>query len=87
MTNAASTPALYVSEENRREAIRARDRAADGAFWYGVKTTGVYCRPWCPARPARPENIVFAASQAEAVAAGFRPCKRCKPDLAKSGSA
>jgi AraC family transcriptional regulator of adaptative response/methylated-DNA-[protein]-cysteine methyltransferase len=83
--NSPHPPKSYDSDASRREALRTRDRAADGAFWYGVKTTGVYCRPWCPARPARPENIVFSASQEEARAAGFRPCKRCKPDLAASG--
>ena len=70
----------FTDDASRREALRARNRAADGAFWYGVKTTGVYCRPWCPSRPAKPENIVFLATQEEAVAVGFRPCKRCKPE-------
>ena len=62
--------------------VQARDRAADGQFFYSVKTTGVYCRPSCAARPARPENVAFHASAADAEAAGFRPCKRCKPDQA-----
>jgi AraC family transcriptional regulator of adaptative response/methylated-DNA-[protein]-cysteine methyltransferase len=60
--------------------IIARDAKADGAFFYAVKTTGVYCRPSCAARPPRPENVSFFATCAEAQAAGFRPCKRCKPD-------
>ena len=85
--NSPLSPKPYDSDASRREAMRSRDRNADGVFWYGVKTTGVYCRPWCPARPARPENIVFAASQEEAKAAGFRPCKRCKPDLSLSAPA
>jgi len=59
--------------------IIARDARADGAFFYAVKTTGVYCRPSCAARPPRPENIAFFTTGAEAQAAGFRPCKRCKP--------
>ena len=58
----------------------ARDAAADGTFVYSVRTTGVYCRPSCAARPARPENVRFHATGADAAAAGFRPCKRCKPD-------
>ncbi|CAM5230204.1 bifunctional DNA-binding transcriptional regulator/O6-methylguanine-DNA methyltransferase Ada [Rhodanobacter lindaniclasticus] len=61
-------------------AVRARDARADGSFFYSVRTTGVYCRPSCAARPARPENVAFHASAAEAERAGFRPCKRCKPD-------
>lgn len=60
-------------------ALRGRDPAADGRFFYGVKTTGVYCRPSCPSRPPRPENVTFYRTQAEAEAAGFRPCKRCRP--------
>ncbi|HZH44506.1 MAG TPA: bifunctional DNA-binding transcriptional regulator/O6-methylguanine-DNA methyltransferase Ada [Lysobacter sp.] len=61
-------------------AVRARDRAYDGRFVYGVVTTGVFCRPSCPARPPREENLRFFAGNDEARAAGFRPCKRCRPD-------
>ena len=61
-------------------ALKARDAQADGSFVYSVRTTGVYCRPSCPARPARPENVAFHATCAEAEAAGFRPCKRCRPN-------
>jgi AraC family transcriptional regulator, regulatory protein of adaptative response / methylated-DNA-[protein]-cysteine methyltransferase len=61
-------------------AVRARDASADGTFVYSVKTTGVYCRPSCAARPARPENIAFHDTPAAAERAGFRACKRCKPD-------
>lgn len=64
----------------RWERVLARDPSADGLFFYSVKTTGIYCRPSCSARPARPENVDFHASAAAAEAAGFRPCKRCKPD-------
>jgi AraC family transcriptional regulator of adaptative response/methylated-DNA-[protein]-cysteine methyltransferase len=60
--------------------VLARDASADGLFFYSVKTTGVYCRPSCGARPARPENVAFHLTTADAQAAGFRPCKRCKPD-------
>ncbi len=60
--------------------VQAHDARADGTFFYSVKTTGVYCRPSCAARPARPENVAFHATTAEAERAGFRPCKRCKPD-------
>lgn len=64
----------------RWAAVAARDSSADGQFYYAVKTTGVYCRPSCSARPARPENVRFYASCQEAESSGFRPCKRCKPD-------
>jgi len=58
----------------------ARDPKADGAFFYSVKTTGIYCRPSCAARPARPENVQFHTTCQDAAKAGFRPCKRCKPE-------
>jgi AraC family transcriptional regulator of adaptative response/methylated-DNA-[protein]-cysteine methyltransferase len=61
-------------------ALVRRDPGADGAFWYSVRTTGVYCRPSCGARLPRRENVRFHASPAEAEKAGFRPCKRCRPD-------
>ena len=60
--------------------LTRRDRAADGKFFYSVKTTGVYCRSSCAARRPRPENVQFYATCAEAEQAGFRPCKRCKPN-------
>ncbi|WP_304505055.1 Ada metal-binding domain-containing protein, partial [Acidomonas methanolica] len=65
----------------RWTAVVARDRSADGTFCYAVRTTGIYCRPSCPARRARPENVEFYAGSAGAEAAGFRPCKRCRPEL------
>lgn len=61
-------------------AVMARDSRFDGKFVYSVATTGVYCRPSCGARRARRENVAFHASCREAEAAGFRPCKRCRPD-------
>ncbi len=64
----------------RWAAVAARDAAADGTFYYSVGTTGVYCRPSCASRPARPENVMFHATAAAAEGAGFRPCKRCRPD-------
>lgn len=64
--------------------VAARDRAADGEFYYSVATTGVYCRPSCASRLANPKNVAFHASVADAEAAGFRACKRCKPDAAPS---
>ncbi len=66
----------------RWTAVTNRDRRADGVFYYSVATTGVYCRPSCAARPARRENVAFHNSRAEAERAGFRPCKRCRPNEA-----
>lgn len=66
----------------RWTALLARDPAADGKFYYSVETTGVYCRPTCPARLPRPENVRFHRTCADAEKAGFRPCKRCKPNQA-----
>ncbi len=62
------------------ELVSKRDRKADGAFYYSVETTGVYCRPSCPSRLAKPQNVRFHKSCADAERAGFRPCKRCRPD-------
>ena len=61
-------------------ALAKRDAQADGSFVYSVRTTGVYCRPSCAARPARPENVTFHATCSDAESAGFRPCKRCRPN-------
>ena len=69
-----------VENDPRWAKVLARDPAADGGFYYSVKTTGVYCRPSCAARRALAENVRFHATRAEAEQAGFRPCKRCKPD-------
>jgi AraC family transcriptional regulator of adaptative response / DNA-3-methyladenine glycosylase II len=60
----------------------ARDAAYDGRFFTGVRTTGVYCRPICPVRPARARNVEFFVSAAAAEAAGYRPCLRCRPETA-----
>jgi AraC family transcriptional regulator of adaptative response/methylated-DNA-[protein]-cysteine methyltransferase len=64
-----------------------RDRVADGSFYYSVATTGVYCRPSCGARLARRENVAFHATTGAAEKAGFRACKRCKPDQADAQAA
>ncbi|PWF45113.1 bifunctional DNA-binding transcriptional regulator/O6-methylguanine-DNA methyltransferase Ada [Massilia glaciei] len=69
----------YDSDELRWAAVRGRDQGADGVFYYSVSSTGVYCRPSCGARPALRRNVRFHASCAEAEAAGFRACLRCKP--------
>ena len=81
-TATAATPAAAnPTEDPRWRAVVARDRSADGAFFYSVRTTGVYCRPSCAARRANLKNVQFHSSAAEAERAGFRPCKRCRPGL------
>src|SRR5690349_1457800 len=61
-------------------ALSARDPRFDGRFFTGVKTTGIYCRPICPARTPKRENCIFYPSAAAAQEAGFRPCLRCRPE-------
>jgi AraC family transcriptional regulator of adaptative response/methylated-DNA-[protein]-cysteine methyltransferase len=71
---------LSTVQDPRWARIVARDRGADGAFWFSVRTTGVYCRPSCPSRTANPQNVRIHETLAEAKASGCRPCKRCNPD-------
>ena len=71
--------ARFESDDERWEAVVNRDRRAEGHFILGVVTTGIYCRPGCPARPPRRENVRFFACREKAERAGFRPCKRCRP--------
>lgn len=80
MSNPNEMRALATVSDSRWASVLARDPAADGRFFYSVRTTGVYCRPSCAARSARPENVEFHATAADAERAGFRPCRRCKPD-------
>jgi AraC family transcriptional regulator, regulatory protein of adaptative response / methylated-DNA-[protein]-cysteine methyltransferase len=81
MNRATRTAELAKATQNdpRWALIVARDALVDRTFYYSVKTTGVYCRPSCAARLARPENVQFHGTCEEAENAGFRPCKRCKP--------
>ena len=67
-------------DEERWQAVKRRDPAFDGKFFFAVRTTGVYCRPSCASRPAKRENVAFFATVAEAEKAGYRGCKRCRPD-------
>jgi len=71
--------ARFVTDEERWAAVVRRDRSADGIFYYSVRTTRVYCRPTCAARLPRRENVRFHATCEAAEAAGFRPCRRCRP--------
>jgi AraC family transcriptional regulator, regulatory protein of adaptative response / methylated-DNA-[protein]-cysteine methyltransferase len=69
-----------MADDPRWARIVARDKTADGSFWYSVATTGIYCRPSCPSRTANPRNVQLHDTLAAAKATGFRPCKRCNPD-------
>src|SRR6266436_419892 len=69
-----------VLDDANWSAVERRDRAADGTFVYSVRTTGVYCRPSCAARLPRRDNVAFYKTCADAERAGFRPCKRCRPN-------
>jgi AraC family transcriptional regulator, regulatory protein of adaptative response / methylated-DNA-[protein]-cysteine methyltransferase len=74
------TAPAFSNDESRWAAVKRRDRRAVGRFYYSVGTTGVYCRPGCPSRLARRENVRFHATCEAAEQAGFRPCKRCRPN-------
>ncbi|MFJ6294429.1 bifunctional transcriptional activator/DNA repair enzyme AdaA [Streptomyces griseoviridis] len=75
-----------MDEDSRFEAVRSRDARFDGAFFFGVRTTGIYCRPSCPALTPKRRNVRFFATAAAAQGSGFRACRRCRPD-AVPGSA
>ena len=74
-------------DEARWEAVLTRDVRADGAFVLAVRSTGIYCRPSCPARRPRRDNVIFFSSPEAAAREGFRPCRRCHPDQASSSPA
>ena len=76
----AGMAVIATEQDPRWGAVVARDRHADGSFYYSVRTTGVYCRPSCASRRANPRNVSFHATREEAERAGFRPCRRCRPD-------
>jgi AraC family transcriptional regulator of adaptative response/methylated-DNA-[protein]-cysteine methyltransferase len=78
---------LANNQESRWQAVLERDRTSDGAFFFGVVTTGVYCRPSCPARRPLRKNVKFFTSIEAAEAAGLRACLRCKPKDTASGNA
>jgi AraC family transcriptional regulator, regulatory protein of adaptative response / methylated-DNA-[protein]-cysteine methyltransferase len=75
-----STPDPLSPRGRRIAQVHARDPQAEGVFWYSVVTTGVYCRPTCPSRKAKPEHIRFHETLADARRTGFRPCRRCRPE-------
>lgn len=72
----------HLDPEACYRAVATRDARFDGRFFTGVKTTGIYCRPVCPARTPKPENVIFLPSAAAAEEAGFRACLRCRPETA-----
>lgn len=76
---------MTLNEDMLFKAMAARDYRFDGKFVVGVKTTGIYCRPICPAKPRR-ENVEFFASARAAERAGYRPCMRCRPECAPDPS-
>jgi AraC family transcriptional regulator of adaptative response / DNA-3-methyladenine glycosylase II len=71
---------MHLDREALYRALRTRDARFDGRIFVGVRTTGIYCRPICPARTPKLENVEFYASAAAAQEAGFRPCLRCRPE-------
>ena len=71
----------FGGQDQRWGAVVRRDARADGRFVYAVTSTGVFCRPSCGARLPRRDNVLFFEGLNQALAAGFRPCRRCRPDL------
>ena len=71
---------MHLDFDHCYRALRSRDARFDGSFFAGVTSTGIYCRPSCPARSVKRENVRFFPTAAAAQAAGFRACKRCRPD-------
>ncbi|MGH9938155.1 MAG: bifunctional DNA-binding transcriptional regulator/O6-methylguanine-DNA methyltransferase Ada [Blastocatellia bacterium] len=80
--NRIATSTTAKAEEWFWRALQTRDASCDGLFYYGVRTTGVYCRPACPSRQPKRENVLFFALPEAARQAGFRACLRCHPDEA-----
>jgi len=79
-TREPDTARVPPRDEERWQAVKRRDSALDGKFVFAVRTTGIYCRPSCASRPAKRENVTFFLTGAEAEQAGYRACKRCRPD-------
>jgi AraC family transcriptional regulator of adaptative response/methylated-DNA-[protein]-cysteine methyltransferase len=79
MNSGAPKSLAFTEDDPRWKAVTTRDASADGGFVYAVKTTGIYCRPSCPSRAPNRQNVGFFTTPAEAEAAGFRACLRCRP--------
>lgn len=87
MTTDAPALPLLPSRPEMLRAVRDHDGSFDGIFWFGVRSTGVFCRPGCrPPRSAKPENVEFFASIADCQSAGYRPCKLCRPTDRRGGT-
>lgn len=84
MKSGLKKKSIDAADAARWRAVLLRDERANGTFVFAVKTTGIYCKPSCPAKRANRENVLFYNSFLEAEAAGFRPCKRCRPQLIQS---
>ena len=82
-TNRARNTAAYRRGEQFWQAVQSRDRGADGAFVYAVRSTGIYCRPSCPSRKPGRKQVLFFPLPEAAEQKGFRPCRRCRPRTAK----
>ncbi|MEU9470123.1 AlkA N-terminal domain-containing protein [Streptomyces avermitilis] len=76
-----------MDEETRYEAVRSRDARFDGEFFFAVETTGIYCRPSCPAVTPKRQNVRYYATAAAAQSSGFRACRRCRPDAVPGSAA
>ncbi|WTX74121.1 helix-turn-helix domain-containing protein [Streptomyces sp. NBC_00647] len=76
-----------IDEDTRYEAVRSRDARFDGEFFFAVRTTGIYCRPSCPAVTPKRQNVRFFATAAAAQGSGFRACRRCRPDAVPGSAA
>jgi AraC family transcriptional regulator of adaptative response / methylphosphotriester-DNA alkyltransferase methyltransferase len=78
------TAAMELTDEIMWQATVFNDRSFDGVFYYGVKSTGVFCRPLCKSKTPNRENVSFFSTPDQAMEQGYRPCKRCRPDLLNS---
>lgn len=72
--------ASHLSDDEKWQAVVSCNKSHDGIFFYGVKTTKIFCRPSCRSKTPAPANVVFFANAESALELGFRPCKRCRPD-------
>ena len=73
---------MLLEPEMCYRAVRSHDSRFDGRFFVGVSSTGIYCRPICTVKTPKPENCTFFSSAAAAESGGYRPCLRCRPELA-----
>src|SRR5215475_5667064 len=82
MLQAATIMSIVMDNPELWSAVLSRDSSRDGSFVYAVRSTGIYCRPSCPARRPKREQVTFFREPETAEAAGFRPCRRCHPQQA-----